>query len=69
MKDFTLPSSLVTIGDYAFTDCLALKTVNIPSSVKTIGEGAYYRCYYLKEVNIDGSNLESIGFKGFFIFR
>lgn len=65
MKDFTLPSSLVTIGDYAFTDCLALKTVNIPSSVKTIGEGAYYRCYYLKEVNIDGSNLESIGYGAF----
>jgi len=40
-----LPSSLVSIGDRAFTVCSGLdSSVVIPESVETIGSGAFYEC-------------------------
>ena len=38
---FTSPSSVATIGDYAFAYLYSLSTIEIPASVHTIGEGAF----------------------------
>ena len=48
------------IGDYAFSDCSHLTSVNIPDSVTSIGERAFYDCASLTSVNIPDS-VTSIG--------
>lgn len=50
LKNITLPTSLVTIGDSAFYSCTGLKTVTILDSTKTIGIGAFRKCYNLNSV-------------------
>ncbi|MBQ8146447.1 MAG: leucine-rich repeat protein [Clostridia bacterium] len=42
--EFTLPSEVESICDYAFYNCLTLTNVKIPKSVKTIGENVFYGC-------------------------
>ncbi len=49
--DYTIPSSVTTIGNYAFFNCDALTSVTIPSSVTSIGDYAFGNCYDLKVVN------------------
>ena len=39
-----LPSSLITIGDYAFYSCYSLALTELPSSLISIGNGAFYDC-------------------------
>ena len=39
-----LPSTLTTIGRYAFQYCIYLDSLCLPNSVKTIGDGAFYFC-------------------------
>ena len=41
---YTIPDSVTTIGDYAFSDCDSLTSVTIPDSVTTIGEYTFYDC-------------------------
>ena len=45
-----IPSSVTTIGDYAFYCCRGLTSVSIPSSVTTIGDYAFCYCNQLKSV-------------------
>ena len=45
-----IPSSVTTIGDYAFYCCIGLTSVSIPSSVTTIGDYAFCYCNQLKSV-------------------
>lgn len=45
----TLPSSLVTIGNYAFADT-AISSIDIPASVTSIGEHAFHGCAGLTSV-------------------
>ena len=44
ISDIKCEAALVTVGDYAFAYCEALKTVELPSSVETVGKGAFYNC-------------------------
>lgn len=37
-----LPSTLKTIGNYAFGECIGLKTINFPEGLESIGENAFY---------------------------
>ena len=39
-----LKKPIISIGDWAFTSCIGIKTVTIPSSVTTIGYGAFADC-------------------------
>ncbi len=51
----TIPSSVTSIGDYAFFGCLALESVIIPSSVTSIGESVFSGCITLPSITIPNS--------------
>ena len=59
VKDVTLPSTLKSIGWFAFCGCLRLEVVRIPSSVTEIGYEAFSRCRYLTVVAAEGSYAET----------
>lgn len=50
--EYTIPSSVATIGNYAFAYCPTLNAVNIPSSVAAIGKYAFIRCSELTAINL-----------------
>ena len=60
LASITIPSSITSIGDYAFSGCSGLTSVTIPSSVKSIGNGAFQYCSGLTSVTIP-SSVTSIG--------
>jgi len=51
----TIPSSVTTLGRYAFYNCVGLTSVTIPSSVTTIGDFAFAYCTGLTSVTIPSS--------------
>ncbi len=52
MISVTIPNSVTTIGDWAFSDCTGLASVNIPNSVTGIGGSAFSGCTGLTAVHI-----------------
>ena len=44
--NYTIPNSVTTIGEYAFSDCDSLTNINIPNSVTTIRVHAFMYCIY-----------------------
>lgn len=50
-----IPSSVNTIGDYAFCYCKNLSAINIPSSVKHIGKWAFHGCKKLQNIILPNS--------------
>ena len=56
---FTIPSSVTSIGDSAFSGC-TLGNITIPNSVTSIGRGAFYVCLSLTSITIP-SSVKSIG--------
>jgi hypothetical protein len=58
--DYTIPSSVTSIGDGAFERCRALTSVTIPSSVTSFGWRAFRSCSALTSVTIP-SSVTSIG--------
>ncbi len=61
----TIPSSVTSIGDCAFSGCSSLTSVTIPSSVTSIGSSAFYSCSGLTSVTIPNS-VTSIGSYAFY---
>jgi hypothetical protein len=61
---YTVPSSVTSIGNDAFTDCLKLTSATIGDSVTSIGAAAFWFCINLTNVSI-GAGLTSIGYDGF----
>ena len=59
-KNTTIPTSIKTIGQYAFVGCEGLFEINIPSSVKVIGDYAFNDCLNLKNISLP-SELTTIG--------
>jgi len=45
-------SSLQTIGEYAFANCVRLDYLTLPSSVTTIGKNVFENCYNLKQMTL-----------------
>ena len=45
-----LPSSLISIGESAFSECSGLNSITIPSSVSSIGNNAFWGCWNLEKV-------------------
>ena len=50
LTSLTLPSSLQSIGDYAFHDCSSLTSLTLPSSLQSIGDRAFWHCSSLTSV-------------------
>ena len=59
-KSYVIPSSVTSIGDYAFSSCDSLSEIGIPSSVTSIGDSAFSSCDSLSEIVIS-SSVTSIG--------
>lgn len=55
-----IPSSVTSIGAYAFSNCSGLTGVTIPNSVESIGEYAFLNCIGFTSVTIPNS-VTSIG--------
>ncbi|NCA66552.1 MAG: hypothetical protein EOM87_00660, partial [Clostridia bacterium] len=54
---YTIPSSVITIGAYAFSACDTLETIIIPTSVTSIGAYAFIYCSGFESINIPSSVL------------
>ena len=63
--DIVIPSEyndlpVTSIGDYAFSECTSLTSVDIPDSVTSIGSSAFFYCTSLTSIDIPDS-VTSIG--------
>lgn len=56
----TIPSTVTSIGNMAFSDCTSLLSITIPSSVTSIGDMAFASCHSLSSIAIPNS-VTSIG--------
>lgn len=52
LKEIILPSTIETIGDYAFSGCKNLTSVSIPKAVSAIGKYAFAGCSNLMSIDI-----------------
>ena len=57
--------SVTSIGDYAFSDCSGLRSIEIPNSVTKIGAQAFLNCSGLRSIEIPNS-VTSIGDYAFY---
>lgn len=60
IPSITLPSTLRTISDYAFTNCTAITSITIPEGVTYIGKRAFNNCSSLTSLTFPES-VETIG--------
>lgn len=51
----TIPSSMKSIGEFAFMSCFDLTSITIPNSVTSIGRGAFWGCRSLTSITIPNS--------------
>ena len=58
--NYTIPSSVETVGKYCFAGCARIKNISIPNSVKTLEYAAFAECTKLTQITLN-QNLEVIG--------
>jgi len=56
LTSVTIPSSVISIGSSAFSNCTSLASVTIPFSVMDIGNGAFSNCTNLTSITVAASN-------------
>lgn len=64
ITNLTIPHSVITIGEFALAQCIALTSIYIPHGIKTIEECAFLECLALTSIHIP-SSVTSIGFMAF----
>ena len=64
ITELSIPNTVTTISDYAFSGCNNLKSLSIPNSVTSIGINAFEGCKSLKYLAIQ-KNVENIGNSAF----
>ena len=55
-----IPNSVTSIGNYAFSECTSLTSIQIPNSVTSIGDWAFYGCDRLTEITCLATNPPAI---------
>ncbi len=65
LRSAVIPSSVTTIGEYAFCGCIFLTEINISSGVTTIGKFAFWGCTGLTSIDIP-SGVTTIGRSAFY---
>ena len=61
-----LPDSITSIGDYAFSGCNSLQSINLQGlPIQTIGASAFSSCYNLQSINLQGLPIQTIGDNAF----
>ena len=60
----TIPNSVTSIGNWAFSGCESLTSITIPSGVTDIEDGTFYNCSSLESVTIPDS-VTHIGYDAF----
>ena len=65
LTSITIPNSVTSIGNYAFSGCSSLTSVTIPNSVTSIGNYAFSGCSSLTSVTIPNS-VTTIGSSAFY---
>ena len=64
IESLSFPTTLKTIGNYAFNGCYALNKVVIPDGLKTVGDKAFFNCNKLKKIAVPKS-VSDIGERAF----
>ena len=62
LVSISIPSSITSIGNYAFSNCDSLATIDIPSSVTSIGDSAFSDCDALRTVTLHEGLLKLGGY-------
>ena len=55
LTSITIPNSVTSIGDGAFSGCIGLTSFIVPNGVTSIGSHAFTECYNLKTIYFNGT--------------
>ena len=65
IKKVIIGNSVTRIGNFAFSGCTGLTSIEIPNSVTSIGDDTFFGCSSLTSITI-GNSVKSIGVEAFY---